>query len=246
MHIENTEEKIEIELPEGEVDNSAADLDASASDQLSEGKQEETEEEETKLSAEDRVKQFYETDDELKAYGEGVQKRIDKLTYKFREAERREKAAIEYAQGVQAKLDEQKTQLDQREKSLFQEYTSRVESELEQAKVRYKEAIATDDADAIVVANQELARLSVEQENLRRVKAQREGQQPAPQQQVQQAPQQQAPQQQAAPDPHATAWAEKNEWFGKDNVMTYAAMGIHRDLVEVEGVDPTLLLGVRH
>ena len=49
--------------------------------------------------------------------------------------------------------------------------------------------------------------------------------------------QQPEPQQQQAaePDPKAKAWADKNDWFGQDEVMTYAAFGIHRKLVEEEG-----------
>jgi GH15 family glucan-1,4-alpha-glucosidase len=56
-------------------------------------------------------------------------------------------------------------------------------------------------------------------------------QQPVQQQQRQQAPQPQV-------DPKAQGWAEKNTWFGQDEVMTYAAFGIHRKLVEEEGFDP--------
>ena len=237
----NTAENIELELPE-EEDNTAADLEVEASDQLSEAVAPVAEEAEA--TAEDRVREFLDTDDELKEYGDGVQKRIDKLTYKYREAERREQAAIEYAQGVQAQLQQHQhqadTQLKQQDATLFNEYDNRVGSELEQAKTAYKAAFDSGDPDAIVEANQELSRLSVEQENLKRVRIRRE--QAAQQQPVMPPPVQYAPQQQAAPpqpDPKAEGWAEKNEWFGKDEAMTYAAFGIHRNLVEQEGIDPT-------
>ncbi len=234
----NAAEKIELELPE-EEDNTAADLEVEASDQLSES----SAPVEQDASAEDRVKEFLDTDEELKEYGDGVQKRIDKLTYKYREAERREQAALEYAQGVQAQLQQHQhqseAQLKQQDATLFNEYGNRVDSELEQAKSAYKTAFDSGDPEAIVDANQDLSRLSVEQENLRRVKVRRDQAAQAPQMMpppVQYPPQQASPPQ---PDPKAEGWAEKNEWFGKDDAMTYAAFGIHRNLVEQEGIDPT-------
>ena len=40
------------------------------------------------------------------------------------------------------------------------------------------------------------------------------------------------------PDPKAEAWADKNEWFGKDSAMTYTAFDYHKKLTEQEGFDP--------
>ena len=229
------QEELELELPEGEVDNSEADVSLEA---VEEAPTEEVQEEEPRLSAEDRLKKMMEDDDELREYGDGVQKRIDKLTYKYREAERREQAALEYARGVQAQLDAQKQQNQQQDQTLFTEYTNRIDTQLEQAKAQYKAAFDSGDPDALAEANAHLARLSVEQENLRRVKTQREraAEQPVSQQQYQQPQQPQAP---ARPDPRAEEWAEKNSWFGEDEAMTYAAFGIHRNLVERERVDPS-------
>jgi len=222
----NAAEELELELPEEEVENSAADVSDEVTDEV-------VAEEEP--DAESRVRQFLESDDELKAYGDGVQKRIDKLTYKYREAERREQAAIEYAQAVQAQLEEQKRHSKGQDETLFNEYTNRIDTQLAQAKSNYKSAFDSGDPDAITEANQELARLAVEQENLRRVRARRE-------QAAQQPVYQQQPHRPAAPpkpDPKAEMWAEKNSWFGEDEAMTYSAFGIHRNLVEREGIDPS-------
>ena len=223
----NAAEELELELPEEEVENNAADV--------SDDVQEEVANEE-RADAETRVRQFLESDDELKAYGDGVQKRIDKLTYKYREAERREQAALEYAQAVQAQLEEQKRHSKGQDETLFNEYTNRIDTQLAQAKANYKHAFDAGDPDAIAEANQELARLAVEQENLRRVRARREQ---AAQQPVYQQPVQRRPAAPPRPDPKAEAWAEKNSWFGEDEAMTYSAFGIHRNLVEREGIDPT-------
>ena len=40
------------------------------------------------------------------------------------------------------------------------------------------------------------------------------------------------------PDPKAEAWADKNDWFGKDNAMTYTAFDHHKKLTEQDGFDP--------
>jgi hypothetical protein len=104
------------------------------------------------------------------------------------------------------------------------------------------------DIDAQVAANQDLARLAIEAERHKATEAKRarpqaaEGGQQVQQQQVQQQqPQQYSPpprQQQPPPppDPKAEGWADKNEWFGKDEPMTLTSFSIHRKLVE-EGFD---------
>jgi len=229
----NAAEKIELELPDEEVENSAADVSTDVEDASNDDAVEEH-----RPTAEERLQKLMEDDDELREYGDGVKKRIDKLTYKYREAERREQAALEYAKAVQAQLEESKRQSKTQDATLFNEYVTRIDTQLDQAKAQYKAAFDSGDPDAIAEANQVLARLAVEQENLRRVKTRREQEaarpQPAPQYHQPQAPQ--AP---ARPDPKAEEWAEKNSWFGSDEAMTYSAFGIHRTLVEREGVDPS-------
>ena len=228
----NAAEKIELELPEEEVENSAADVSTDVEDASND-----VLEEEHRPTAEERLQQLMEGDDELREYGDGVKKRIDKLTYKYREAERREQAAIEYAKAVQAQLEESKRLSQNQDATLFNEYVTRIDTQLEQAKASYKAAFDSGDPEAIAEANQVLARLAVEQENLRRVRTRREQAAQMPQQQPAYE-QPRAPQQPPRPDPRAEEWAEKNSWFGSDEAMTYAAFGIHRNLVEREGVDP--------
>jgi hypothetical protein len=234
MSIENEELKEpEFEVAEG-VDLESTEV---------EHEQEEAEAEikmvaeESELKAEEipDVNGEADADAEVKAYSKKVQKRIQKLTGKLRESERREQAAIQYAQGVQSELNEQKTRAHQQDNTLFGEYNTRIDTELDQAKSALRQAYEGGDPDAIVDASQALARLSVEQENLKRVKAQRE-QAPAPQ--PKQIPRefQQQPPKAPAPDPKAEQWAEDNDWFGNDDVMTSAALVIHRKLVE-KGVD---------
>jgi hypothetical protein len=180
---------------------------------------------------------------EMEDYGKKVQGRIDKLTKKVREAERREQAATEYARNV---YHENKS-LQQKAQSLddgyVNQYENRVTAELDTVKKQLKQAVETGDVDKQVEANQHLARLSVESERVRttqekkeRLKKQREEEGDRDPQQYQQ---QYVPPQMPPPqaDPKAESWAEKNEWFGKDEPMTLTSFSIHRNLVE-EGFDP--------
>jgi hypothetical protein len=188
---------------------------------------------EEKLSAEDKVKQYLESDEELQDYGDGVQNRINKLTYNWRESERREQAAVDYAQKVQAEMQGLRDKQTQQDGAFINEYKGRVESQLDGAKRQYKEAYELGDADLIADANTAIARHSTELVNAEQTENRfkrnaTQPQQPA-QQQFQQQPQQPV---QRAPDVKAEGWAEKNEWFGQDAVMTNAAMTVHQELVQ--------------
>jgi len=182
---------------------------------------------------------------EMDDYGKKVQSRIDKLTKKLRESERREQAAIEFAQGLQseqAKLQQKAKLLDT---GYVNEFASRVEAQTAEAKKQLKDAMDTGDIDAQVEAQQKIARLAVDADRAKksldqreRLKKEMEARGVDPNQpQMPQQPQQQAAQQPTAPpDPKAEAWAEKNEWFGTDEPMTLTSFSIHRKLVE-EGFD---------
>jgi len=182
---------------------------------------------------------------EMDDYGKKVQSRIDKLTKKLRESERREQAAIEFAQGLQheqTKLQQKTRQLDT---GYVNEFASRVEAQTAEAKKQLKDAMDTGDIDAQVEAQQKIARLAVDADRAKKSLDQRErlkkemearGVDPnQPQMPTQQA-QPQAPQPAAPPDPKAENWAEKNDWFGTDEPMTLTSFSIHRKLVE-EGFD---------
>ena len=215
-------EKIELELPEGEVDIRAADVDDSIKGEVVE------------TASIKEVKK-----DELDEISESVQKRIDKLTYKMREAERQRDEAVNYAQNINQNNTHLKEKLKNSDSSLFKEYDNRVQSDIERAKIILKDAQESGDGDAVVNATEKLSRASAEAENLRRLSAQ---QQIREQRQSQEAPRPAGPNPSnwdKGPDPKAEEWAARNKWFGDDQAMTFAAFGIHKELVE-EGVDPTL------
>jgi len=184
---------------------------------------------------------------EVEDYGKKVQSRIDKLTKKLRESERREAAAIDYAQGVQGDASKLRNRARRLDAGYVGEFATRVEAETNEAKKALKAAVELGDSDAQVEAQQKLARLAIESERVKSTQAQRErlkkemvarGVNPNQPQmpQYQQYPQQPPPP--PPPDPKAESWAEKNKWFGEDEPMTLTSFSIHRKIVE-EGFDPT-------
>ena len=176
--------------------------------------------------------------DELKEYSEGVQKRIAKLTRKMREAERQREEALAFAQSVKNKNDEMEGRLSKIDSSYVSEFENRVKTSMAAAKLALKNAIESQDVEAQIAAQQQLAALTMDEARLNSIKVANENKPKAEEKQVNINPQQQyvAPQQQA--DPKAEDWASKNTWFGNDSAMTYTAFDIHKKLVEVEGFDP--------
>jgi len=167
-------------------------------------------------------------------------KRIDRLTKKMREAERREQAAIDYAKKIKAEADSLKGRLKTLDQGYVTEYSQRVDSELASAEASLRQAMNSGDTDATIEAQKKLSELSVAKERVRLAKAQQpekeKGEDVA--QQIQQPATVQPQQPQQQPDPKAEDWAKNNEWFGQDEAMTYAAFGIHKKLIEEEGFDP--------
>tara|TARA_B100000242_G_scaffold58493_1_gene34932 strand:- start:8081 stop:8980 length:900 start_codon:yes stop_codon:yes gene_type:complete len=175
-------------------------------------------------------------EDELQEYSKNVQQRISKLTKKYRDEEAQRLAAVEFAEAVKKQNDELKQRLDALDQSYTSEFGTRVDSQIESAKQAYQKAYDDGDAEAMFEAQKNLSRLALDQAQLEQAKQRQERKAEEPAQQPQQpaAP----PPQPQQPDPKAEAWAEKNEWFGSDQTMTYAAFGLHRQLIEDEGFDP--------
>ena len=185
-------------------------------------------EEETTDSVEVELSDKHEQ--EVEEYSEKVQKRIDKLTYNQREAERQRDEAIRVAGALRNKVEEFEQKNSQTNQALFQEYNGRVVTELELEKDKYRKSITEGDIEAQLASQQNIAKLAVEQETLSRAQKQREAQ----------AKNGKAQQQPPAVDPRATTWAKKkeNSWFGRDEAMTAAAFAIDKKMQE-EGTDPT-------
>ena len=188
--------------------------------------------------AEQEAPQAEAQEDELEQYSDSVQRRISKLTNRFREEERQRQAAIEYAEAVKKQNEELRSRLDKLDQSYVGEFGNRVEADAAAAKESYRKAYEDGDADAMFEAQERISKIALEKARYEEAKRRNDERQEQPQRE-QPVAQQPAQQQAAQPDPKAEAWASKNEWFGNDQTMTYAAFGIHRQLIEDEGFDPT-------
>lgn len=173
---------------------------------------------------------------------ESAQARINRLTKKMRDAQRREQEALSYAKQVQAEAEQLRTRMTQVDQGYLQEYGSRLATETQIAEAEMKRAVEIGDSAKVVESQRRLAQLYAAAEKYTTAKQQQEAyaQQVKAAQGAQIAPQE-APQQPQVkrPDPKAEDWAQKNSWFGQDEVMTFAAFGIHKKLVEDEGFDPS-------
>ena len=174
--------------------------------------------------------------DELKEYSEGVQKRIAKLTRKMREAERQREEAVTYAQNVQNQNTEMEKRLSKIDNSYVSEFENRVKTSLAAAQLALKNAIESQDVEAQVAAQKQLAALTMDEARLNSIKVANENKPKERERDVNITPQRTAPT--ARTDPRAEDWAAKNSWFGNDSAMTYTAFDIHKTLVEKEGYDP--------
>jgi hypothetical protein len=168
-----------------------------------------------------------ETEDEgLADYSDKVQKRIKKLTFQVREAERREKAAVDYAKGLKTKFETAEKRVDETDTNYLKEYDARIDAQRDQVKNQLKEAIESQDAEKIMEANDALTKLAVEKEKVSVSLSEKE---------TRKKEEEETPKQEEQPQPRISAkaqeWAEDNEWFGTDRVLTSAAMGIHEELL---------------
>ena len=173
------------------------------------------------------------TDDELSQYSEGVKKRIQHFSKGYHEerrakeaAQREKEEAIRLAQNLLEENKKLQGSLGQGQQALLEQAKKTVAGELDAAKRKLKEAHEAFDTDAIVAAQEELAKVVSRAERVNNFRP------PALQPQkteVQPAPQ---PAQIPSPDPDALAWQQANPWFGSNRRMTAMAMEVHNELAE--------------
>ena len=183
--------------------------------------------------------QAEEDDDNFDRAENATQKRIDRLTKKMREAERQREEALKYAQNVQAEAQTLKSRMDALDTSYVNEYSSRVETQMTTAEEKLARSIEIGDTAGVVEAQRAITKLAIEDDRAQQARSQQERYAKQSEAQRETQVQQPMPQQQPRrPDPKAEDWASRNEWFGSDEAMTYAAFGVHKKLVENEGFDP--------
>jgi len=228
VELETQQEESEVSVPEeketvAEV-TSPSPLEAS-------NEQQETSSEKTEEAKEDQK-------DELETYSKDVQRRIAKLTKKWREAERQKEEAINYARVQKEEADKINKRYSSLETNSVKEREARIESALLAAKAKLAAARDTNDLNAEIDAQKEIAKLGYEEARLMEVKhlaETRVQEQPRKPSEVV-VPEQS--EQMFRPDPKAEDWGSKNKWFGSDSAMTYTAFDIHKKLTDEEGYDP--------
>ena len=173
---------------------------------------------------------------EIEEYSDGVKKRIAKLTKKMREAERQKEEAIQYARRVTEERNELGKTATSLDKNYTQEMEGRISSSIAAAQSKLAIAREQGDAKAEVEALTSISQLGYEQGKLAEIKSRHAMQEKEAKARpvLPTQPNQPVP----PPDPKAEDWASKNEWFGKDNAMTYTAFDLHRKITEEEGLDP--------
>ena len=190
--------------------------------------------EEQKTESKEEIK---EDKDEHEKYSEGVQKRIAKLTKKMREAERQREEALAFARRIQDENKSLNSKVNVLDTDYVSEMEGRVKSSLLAAQQKLIAARDANDKKAEVEALTSISQLGYEQAKVAELKTKQEMEKKA----AAEKPKEEAKPFQPtapAPDPRAEDWATKNDWFGKDNAMTYTAFDLHRKLTEEEGFDP--------
>jgi hypothetical protein len=224
-----------------DIDTSGPDATVDIEETKDESVVETASEENTEQEPVEPVKQEEKKQDEnLEDYSKGVQSRIAKLTRKMREAERREKAALDYAKAVEEKRKVLEQRFEKTDSEYVKKFETSIQTGLEAAQKELAAAIESGDAQAQVEANKRIATLAFENAKLEQTKQGREERPQAekPAQTLEQTIQATPMDNSSDPDPRAEVWASKNPWFGSDKAMTYTAFEIHKDLTEKEGYDP--------
>jgi hypothetical protein len=222
----------EIELENDSQETETPEVETSA---------EETKTEVVEEQPEEKVEAKEEPKDELKEYSESVQKRIAKLTKKWREAERQKDEALNYAKSVLTEKEKAELKLSKIEPSFLKTTEDGIKSGLEAAKAQLAKAREAGDIDAEVHAQSLISEYAYKQAKFVEAKAQQEEFNKQRETVVRQ-PEINLNRQEVAqgtPDPKAESWAQKNTWFGQDTAMTYTAFDLHKKLTEQEGFDPS-------
>jgi hypothetical protein len=212
--VQNTEEEFEIEVVEEELEPNQLNKDPMPKEIV------------------DEIDQ-----DDLEAYSEAAKLRMKQLKKVWNDERRRadaaekdQKEAILLAQSIADENKKLKGRLSEGEKNLVSSYKENISSAIEKAKQEYKDAYDSGDADRLVEAQEKLTDVKLKAQQIEQFKPQYSEE--ALQAEESQVKSQNQPQRL---DSKTQSWLDKNQWYGKDDDMSYLAHGVHRRL-EREGV----------
>ena len=239
VDIDTSGPDVDVQLPEEkenenvQTDNDTTNVVESASEptDTTTNVEEEKKEEKKESVQEEKEK-------ELEQYSDSVQRRIAKLTKKWREAERQKEEATDYAK-AQIKLREQaEAKISKLEPGYLQSTEDSIVSGVQAAQAKLAAAREANDLTAEAEALTAISELGYKKAKLEETKVAQEeykkqlDAKPRKELNLNKKPDQ------STPDPKAEAWASKNTWFGQDTAMTYTAFDLHKKLTEDEGYDP--------
>ena len=227
-----------------DIDTSGPEQEVELKEEAQTEEQVETKEEETSPQPQEASdekqeasKQKEEKDTELENYSKDVQRRIAKLTGKWREAQRQRDEALAFAKAQKTQREELAKKYSSVEQAGVKDREEMIKSGLMAAQTKLATARANDDVAGEVEAQKEIARLGYEEARL--VEAKQLAESTPKVETKDEIPSfDKQPQQQQKVDPKAEAWGAQNKWFGSDTAMTYTAFDIHNKL-EAEGYDPS-------
>ena len=190
-----------------------------------------------KVEASDEKPEAKEQKEELQDYSKDVQRRIAKLTKKWREAERQKEEAIKYAETVVFEQKAMKTKLSKLEPGYLDATEKSITSGIDAAKARLAKAREDGNLSEEAEVMTQISELGYRKAKLLEAKeAQTNLTKEVKEEVTEPSKPWQTPR---MPDPKAESWAEENSWFGKDEPMTFTAMSLHKKLTEQEGYDTT-------
>ena len=240
MQEENKTVDIDTSGPDTEVelDNSTEENTEQATAESTETGSTETVETASEEKKEEPKKE--EKEKELEQYSESVQRRIAKLTHKWREAQRQADDAAEFARAQIRLKEEAEKKISKLEPGFMKSTEDSIKSGLEAAKAQLAKAREAGDINAEVEAQALISEYGYKQAKFAETKAAQEDLNASKAKEVKQPEINLNRQRQAdpTPDPKAEQWAAKNTWFGQDTAMTYTAFDLHKKLTEQEGYDP--------
>ena len=196
------------------------------------------EKEETKIEIEQEEEPVKEEAEAPELEGietKGAEKRIRKLIRQRKERDEHIQALIQKNEELNSNLRTKDKEVNVLGKSSLDASQKQLTDKIELAREVYTEAFEEGDKDKVLKAQEMLNDAQIDLKNVTAAQSNYQEIEEVPQQQAQPQPQPQRPQRS---DPRAEQWASDNEWFGKDNVMTAAALAIDAEL-KGEGYDPT-------
>ncbi len=246
-------QNIDIEITDEKIEKAALPENRRVEDEVQENPVEVEIKEEVSAASEDEIQEDFEVSPKVEEKAKDqsevekratlAQNRINKAVAQAKEFQRRELMAIQYAKDLKDQNEKLRQSQKTFQSSYGDEFGNRVESQLSLSKQALRQATDAGDSEAIATATEALSMATADKARHEQYLIQQKQYDAQEQAYIEQAQQQQVYQQAQPvqeeynePSDKARTWANKNTWFGKDQVATSVAFAVHKQL-ENEGFD---------